>query len=240
LIHIYALACDNRISWCGCYVCFFQVYFDIAIAGRPAGRVVVGLFGQDAPQSVDSFVKICNGKLRGRGSRTASYAYSIAWRILKDERIDLGRVKQVDEINQSPGKPQRQLVLIAVPENSDTNDLEHSVPGTVSVRKGGGEFEFTITPSAQTNASGARLNSENIVIGRVLEGMDIIDAMNSVPTNQKTVRDGFRNIGKAIGDGRAKLDVRIANLPTRIALVSRMRCLETLRKIVFAQDAWPV
>jgi cyclophilin family peptidyl-prolyl cis-trans isomerase len=150
-------------------------------------------------------LKVCQGTLRGRGGRTVSYAYSQAWRIVKDVRVDLGRVKQIDELNQSPGTPQRQIALIEVPENRDVNDIAHSVAGAVSVRRGGGAFEFSVNP--QPAEVGSELDLEDIVIGRVLEGMDTIEAINRVPTNQKTPRDGFRKVGKVIGDGRAKLDV---------------------------------
>jgi peptidylprolyl isomerase len=182
-----------------------KVYLDIKVAGKPQSRVVIGLFGEDAPVSVASFLKVCQGTLRGRGGRTVSYAYSQAWRIVKDVRVDLGRVKQIDELNQSPGTPQRQIALIEVPENRDVNDIAHSVAGAVSVRRGGGAFEFSINP--QPAEVGSELDLEDIVIGLVLEGMDTIEAINRVPTNQKTPRDGFRKVGKVIGDGRAKLDV---------------------------------
>lgn len=165
---------------------------------------MIGLFGEDAPQSVAAFKKVCDGSLRGRGGRTVGYAGSQAWRILQGERIDLGRVKQIDEINQSPGTPQRQLVLVEVPENNDANDITHDVAGTVSVKKGGGKFEFIITPNGSSAAS---LDGENVVIGRVLEGLPIVATLDKAPTNQKTPRDGFRKVGRLIGDGRAKLDV---------------------------------
>lgn len=182
-----------------------RVYIDMKVGGKVLPRVVIGLFGNDAPHAVESFRKVCNGELRGRGGRTVGYAYSQGWRVVKGERVDLGRVKQIDEINQSPGTPQRQLVLIEVPEHRDINDIAHLIPGTVSIRRGGGQFEFTITPNAAPE--GSLLDQENLVIGRVLEGMDAIAALDVVPTNQKTARDGFRNVGKVIGDGRAKLDL---------------------------------
>lgn len=175
-------------------------------------RIVFGLFGEDAPVSVASFLKICAGNLRGRGGRTVGYAYSQAWRVEKGVRIDLGRVKQADEINQSPGTAQKQLILIEVPENRDVNDLGHLVAGTVSTRRGGGAFEFVVTTGPGAVDDGGVLESENIVIGRVLEGMETVAILNQVPTNQKTARDGFRKVGKVIGDGRAKLDLELKPL----------------------------
>jgi cyclophilin family peptidyl-prolyl cis-trans isomerase len=181
-----------------------RAYLDVSIGGRQSGRIVIGLFGREAPASVDAFKAVCCSALRNRSGRTVGYPYSQAWRVVRDVRVDMGRVKQVDEINQSSGTPQRQIVLINVPENREVNDLNHNVAGSVSVRRGGGQFEFVITPKDGPNPA---LDAENIVIGRVLEGMDTVAAMNIVPTNEKTFRDSMRSVGKVIGDGRAKLDL---------------------------------
>lgn len=201
---------------------------DVKIGTKAPVRIEIGLFGDDAPKSVESFIKVCNSDLRGRGGRTVGYAYSSAWRIVRDERIDMGRVKQIDEINQAPGTPQRQIIQIEVPENRDVNDIAHTVVGTVSQKRGGGRFEFTITPCPLE--VGSQLDEENIVIGRVVSGLDVVEALNQVPTNQKTARDGFRNIGKAIGDGRAKMDVSLhfpILFPTRQTFLSHGYTQET-------------
>jgi hypothetical protein len=34
------------------------VYFDISVGGKPAGRVVLGLFGEDCPKTVANFVAL--------------------------------------------------------------------------------------------------------------------------------------------------------------------------------------
>ncbi len=52
-------------------------------------------------------------------------------------------------------------LFVAAPRNEDANALKH-VAGSVSIRKGGGEFEFTIAPGPSQE-----LDEENIVIGQV-------------------------------------------------------------------------
>ena len=60
-------------------------------------------------------------------------------------------------------------------------DLRPSQRGAVSVRRGGGAFEFTITP--KTNPG---LDKEELVcIGRVLdEDLPVLDALNAIPAKK--------------------------------------------------------
>ena len=55
-----------------------KVYFDVEIAGKPAGRFTFGLYGKDAPTITGNFLKVLDGKAQG-----ASYDYSTVFRVQK-------------------------------------------------------------------------------------------------------------------------------------------------------------
>lgn len=178
-----------------------KVYFDISVAGQPKGRITIALARDAAPASADTFAALANGTLRDRSGRTAGYNRSVGSRVVAGKRVYLGRVNQIDALNQSPGTPQRQQRSVAYPSNEDRNELVHDRPGVVSVSKGG-SFEFSISATPDPD-----VDEESTVIGYVVEGMDVVDQLVKIPTNRKTIRDGYRNIGKAIGDPRANVQV---------------------------------
>lgn len=183
-----------------------RVYFDISIAGRPRGRIVMQLHPRLAPASTRTFEALCTGTLRNRSGRTASYRYAQASRVIKGRRVELGRLNQIDALNQQPGTPQRLTPVIEVPLSSDTNDVPHDRPGLVSVARGG---SATFSILAEEDRS---LDETNLVIGEVIDGMNIVKDMVNVPTNRKTIRDGYRNIGKLIGDSRANVAVSLLSV----------------------------
>ena len=156
--------------------------------------VVIGLFGKDAPSAVSSFEKLCAGQLyvpcptdvdlsgevmertkqskkaalrgcQGSEANPVSYAYSQVWSVQRGRRIDAGAVQGKFALRVAPTSP---------PDESA--NLSHDAAGLLSVRRGGGSFDFGITtaPTPQDDQSYA-------VIGRVIEGMDSVAALDAMP-----------------------------------------------------------
>lgn len=172
----------------------------ITIKGLPnaaaAKRIVIGLFGKDAPNSVAQLKQLVSKQglpapCRPRAERAlqkeqleankvynsckefedngVSLDYSTIWRIIKNERIDVGAVTG-------------RFIAREFPEwkENTTSQLKHDVPGVVSVRRGNdGGFGFTIFPGGGKYAS--QLDEDHVVVGRVLEGMDVVNELNEIP-----------------------------------------------------------
>ena len=169
---------------------------DPGVSGGDPDRITIGLFGNDAPQPVsilkqlvtkDGYKSKCkpldttrtlqkeqleankvyNSCIENEDSVGVNYDYSTVWRVMKDERIDVGAVS---------GK----FIARENPTFEDANSgLRHDAPGVVSVRRGDdGGYGFTIYPGGR---SASTLDEDNIVVGRVIEGMDVVNRLNAMP-----------------------------------------------------------
>ena len=175
-------------------------------------RITIGLFGEDAPQAVGILKKLVSkeglpAECKPKETRTlqreqleankvfnsciesvdkgVNYDLSTVWRIDKDNRIDLGSI-------------QGKYIARIPPTFEDSNSgLKHDAPGVVSVRRGNdGGFGFTIFPGGGDPSA---LNEEHVVVGRVLEGMQYVKAMNELPVVQSS------SVGyKALAGGKTK------------------------------------
>lgn len=158
-----------------------------------ARRFVIGLFGDDARDSALKLRKLASESglstpCRPRAVRQlqreqlqANAVYSrckefesvgvtlkdsTVWRIVPGERVDVGAVS---------GK----FLAREYPTWSDSNSLRHDAFGVVSVRKGNqGGFGVTITLSDKPNDE---LDDLNVVVGRVIDGVDVLREINNVP-----------------------------------------------------------
>lgn len=163
--------------------------------------ITIGLFGKDSPQPVSILEqlvkpsgypakcrpkeirtlqreqleanKVYNSCMETQDTKGVNYDLSTVWRIVKDERIDLGAVS---------GK----FVARENPTFAGLNSLSHDAEGVVSVRRGNdGGFGFTIYPGTGSNNS-ADLDETNIVIGKVIDGMDVVKKLNALPVVQSS------------------------------------------------------
>lgn len=157
--------------------------------------LTIGLFGNDAPQAVTAFRAACAGQLyvpcpeeadisgevmeRGKQSKKAalrscfgsasepvSYAFSQVWSIQKGKRIGAGAVQGKFAMRVAPTTP-----------SSESGSLSHDAAGLLSVKRGGGSFDFGIT----TGVGSADDDAQFAVIGRVIDGLDSLAALDALP-----------------------------------------------------------
>ena len=112
--------------------------------------MTIGLYGEAAPVSVQTFTQLCTGNLEvapGLG-----YAGSSVSQIVRDNYIVAGKpaggdAVGVDRSIDSTGYVRSVMINRAdALINNDQNSLSHDRPALVSMTRGGGVFEFTLTP----------------------------------------------------------------------------------------------
>jgi len=176
-------------------------------------RILVGLYGKEAPRACDIFVALANSALEApcrtdehedeskqRVARNCfdeedtpvTYTGSSVWRILKDERVDFGQVK---------GKFAERIAP-TWPSSDASTVLKHNRAGLLSVPRGGGTFDFGLTLAPQPALDAA---SSHAVIGEVLEGFDDLLFLNELPLvkyiGQSSATDASRSKRCFYGSG---------------------------------------
>lgn len=207
-----------------------KAFLDVSIGGEPAGRITVGLFGDAAPAGASrflslvtgvgyrrkEFVKIVPGYVQHGGVVSYPASPEVTERLAAEAdamraRCGAGAVHAaagaVSIVVRDPSLPPPKPKLVAKGGKLAVEEEQ------VGVAPNG--TEFVITTGAAPGLDGAA-----VLVGRVLDGMDVVAKIAAVPTVKDNAGSPYFRVAKLIGDKRAVVAERGFNRPYTKILVT--------------------
>lgn len=175
-----------------------QVYFDVEIGGEKAGRIVMGLFGEDVPKTAENFRALCTGeKGEGKSGKPLHYKGSSFHRVIPNFMLQGGDFTRGDGTGGES--------IYGEKFKDENFKLMHTGPGLLSMANAGpntngSQFFVTTVPTPH-------LNGMHVVFGRVIEGKKVVDAIEAVgsgrgKTSKKVV---ITDCGELKGDDKVSV-----------------------------------
>ena len=172
-----------------------KCYFDVEIAGKPAGRIVFGLFGDVVPKTVDNFAHLCAGDkgTASDGKTPLHYKNSPFHRIIN------GFMAQGGDITRGDGRGGESIY--GEKFRDENFNLKHERPFLLSMANAGpntngSQFFITFVETAW-------LDGRHTVFGEVLEGQDLVRELEKIGSQSGTPTKPARIADSGLLEGGA-------------------------------------
>jgi len=152
-----------------------RVFFDVSINGKPSGKITMELFTDITPKTAENFRCLCTGeKGVGKSGKALHFKQS------KFHRIIPGFMLQGGDFTRGDGTGGESIY--GVKFNDENFDMKHTEKGMLSMANSGrhtngSQFFITVAPTPW-------LDGKHVVFGRVVDGMNVITAVEEYGTNQ--------------------------------------------------------
>ncbi|VAI79033.1 unnamed protein product [Triticum turgidum subsp. durum] len=187
---------------------------------EPLGRVVFGLYGRLLPITTANFKTTCT---------TSAYRGTLVHKVLQGQFFAAGR--QGSRRDKGVVQPPSKLVRNVETVDPKAYQLRHARPGTLSLclEQNDDDDSIKLSPDYHnveflvTTGPGPcpELDDQNIVFGTVLEGMDVITSIATIPTYKPGERIQFFNdFAQLIGDERAQSARAMWDRPQKTVYIS--------------------
>ncbi|XP_019189752.1 PREDICTED: peptidyl-prolyl cis-trans isomerase CYP26-2, chloroplastic [Ipomoea nil] len=210
-----------------------RAFLEVSIDGEPVGRIVIGLYGNTVPGGTarfsnlvsgragisyrrKEFVKIMPSYVQHGGVRSYGVDAELASRRGSNMTVDSlvaewekqyescpgtkNVAGSISIIVRDPSQPPPKVKLVARNGKLEIDQEE------VGKAPNGTEFIIATKDSPE-------LDSSALVVGRVLEGMDVVERIGQVKTVKENTTSPYFRVAKLIGDKRAVVAERGFNRP---------------------------
>ncbi|GAQ77867.1 cyclophilin-like peptidyl-prolyl cis-trans isomerase family protein [Klebsormidium nitens] len=216
-----------------------KVFFDITVDGEPIGRFVVGLYGDDVPIGTARFADLAAGK------QSVGYRRRPIELITPNSIQGAALISLYPGGNRSAGTPitggettgpllnemeaqrgrmsnsQYAVSLLIVDSKKEAAKQKLvAADGKFYVVEESSRPELNGTAFSIATVDAPELDKTNLVIGRVIDGMEVVRKIANLPVNRDNSDSGFFKVGKLIGDRRAIVAERGFNRPFAKVMVA--------------------